>query len=192
MRFLKRFRPTPALLVSAGAVAIAVHGVASGSVPNSNGQITACVAKRGGAMRIVDTSKKGRTGHCSRTERKLTWNQKGPQGIPGAAGSPGAPGAPGATHAVVRFATFTSDAGGQSGFVDVICNPGEVAVGGGIGWTQSPGSGDAAMYSGPEDANHATDSFPAQGATPTGWGGELRTSDGPGKTGRVYAICVSP
>jgi hypothetical protein len=95
-----------------------------------------------------------------------------------------------ASNATIRFAAFTSDAFGQSGHVDVDCNPGERAVGGGIGWTQSPGSGDAVTYSGPED--NSMDTFPAQGSAATGWAGQIRTSDGAGKTGRVYVVCVSP
>jgi hypothetical protein len=46
-------------------------------------------------------------------------------------------------HVAIRFASFTSNGSGQSGHVDVTCNPGETAIGGGIGWTMSPGSGDA-------------------------------------------------
>ncbi len=190
MALLPRFRITPALVLALVAVVIALRGVAIGSVPDKGGLITACYAKHGGKMRIIDTSKKRKAGHCGRKERKLTWNQKGVPGTPGANGAPGAPGAPGATNPVVRYGEFTSDGAGFSSHEHVECNPGERALGGGIGWTMSPGSGDAVMYSGPETTT--ADAFPSQGGTPIGWDGEIRTSDGPGKTGRIYVICGTP
>jgi hypothetical protein len=91
---------------------------------------------------------------------------------------------------VIRFEAFTSDSFGNSGFVNVGCGPGEKATGGGIGWTQSPGGGDAVRYSGPE--TNSGDTFPNQGSTATGWAGDIHTSDGMGKTGRVYVVCASP
>src|SRR5204863_5146239 len=125
-------------------------------------------------------------------ESAIALNQQGRAGQNGTNGLNGVNGANGATNAVIRFATFSSDTFGQSSHVHVQCNAGERAVGGGIGWTQSPGSGDAVVQSGPEDANFNTTTFPVQGATPTGWAGELKTSDAQGKPGRVYAICASP
>jgi hypothetical protein len=194
MGLLGRFRITPAFVLALAAVVIAVGGVAIGSVPGSNGLITACYSKHGGKMRIVDTSKRRKAGHCGGKERKLTWNQQGLKGDQGVAGTPGTPGTPGASgvhNATVRYADFTSDLSGFSSHEHVECHPGEVAIGGGIGWTQSPGSGDAVMYSGPETTT--SDPFPAQGGTPVGWDGEIRTSDtGINKTGRVYAICAAP
>jgi hypothetical protein len=189
MSLLSRVRITPAFVLALAAVVIALRGVAIGSVPSQDGTITGCFAKHGGKLRIIDSSAKGKAGRCRRNERKLTWNQKGPSGAQGSAGTPGTPGA---TNVVIRFVTFTSDSFGLSSHRDVTCNPGERAVGGGIGWTQSPGSGDAITYSGPEDADHEMLTFPNQGATPTGWAGEIKTSDGAGKPGRVYAICAAP
>lgn len=174
------------ILVMLGLV-VAGSGWAFAATAASNKVIHACAAKRGGALRLA--------GKCSKTERAVTWNVQGvpgKNGFNGTNGTNGTDGAPGATNVAIRFATFTSDAFGQSGHVHVECNPGERAVGGGIGWTQSPGSGDAVVYSGPDDANFATTTFPAQGATPIGWAGEIKTSDGAGKTGRIYAICASP
>jgi hypothetical protein len=194
MGWVARLRPSPALVLAMVAVVIAMRGVAIGSVPDSSGKISACYGKNG-TLRIVDTSKKGK---CARGEHRISWNQKGAVGIPGprgatgaagAAGTPGSPGAPGGTHAVIRYQEFTSDMSGFSGHVRVTCNAGERALGGGIGWTNSPGASDTISYSGPDDGAGL---YPDQGSTPVGWAGEIKTSDLEGKTGRVYAVCVSP
>jgi hypothetical protein len=162
--------------------------VAIGSVPAKSGQITACYSKHGGKMRIIDTSKKGKAGKCRRGERKLTWNQKGVAGTPG---TPGAPGTPGPHDFVVRTVNFNS--GTSVPFISdhlvVQCSPGEVATGGGIGWTNSPSSNDAVLYSGPVTTSDAT--FGVPGETPTGWAGEIRTTD-MDKSGRLYVICAKP
>jgi hypothetical protein len=68
-------------LVGGGAVAV---GQSGGGSPT----MTACVKKKGGAMRLANK--------CKRTERKVTWNQQGPAGARGADGLAGAAGAPGA------------------------------------------------------------------------------------------------
>src|SRR5690348_17373629 len=116
MGWLSRVKLSPALVLALAAVVLALRGVAAGSVPGHDGVITACIGKHGGGLRVVDTAKRGRAGRCSRRERKLTWNQTGPQGIQGLAGTSGPAGSPGgATKAVIRFVGFTSDGGGQSG-----------------------------------------------------------------------------
>jgi hypothetical protein len=48
--------------------------------------IKACADRKTGVMRYIDK------GRCKRTERTLTWNQIGPQGVPGIAGAAGLPG----------------------------------------------------------------------------------------------------
>jgi hypothetical protein len=187
MSLLSRFRITPAFVLALAALVLAVRGVAIGSVPAKSGVITACYAKHGGKMRIIDASKKGKAGKCRRSERKLTWNQKGVAGTPG---TPGAPGAQGTVLTpVVRTKDFNSGpGGGNPGQLNLLCNPGEVALGGGIGWLASP-STDAVVYSGPVTA--ADDSFGQPGGTPIGWSGAATTSD-MNKPGRLYVICAKP
>jgi hypothetical protein len=75
--------------------------------------IKACAKKSGGAMRLIDTSKK-----CNSSERTLSWSIKGSTGAKGATGGTGATGAngsPGATGASgtngASFATYTRDPG---------------------------------------------------------------------------------
>lgn len=93
--------------------------VAAGSIPGSDGTITACyanktdekgnpqsvvvdnIAEPPGALRVIDPSKPTVLGgvpnpaaSCVAGESMITWNQAGPQGPPGQAGLPGAPGTP--------------------------------------------------------------------------------------------------
>jgi len=92
----------PVVLGVAGFTAVVVvsAGVAYASVPSqSDGTITGCFSRSGGALRIIDREA-GQT--CKSGEMQITWNQVGPQGIagptggPGPAGSQGNPGSPGA------------------------------------------------------------------------------------------------
>ncbi len=202
MATLARLLPSPSLTVALAALVLAAAGVGVASIPDRGGVVRACYGKTTGILRVIDPARPGLAGRCGSRERRLSWNRRGLRGLrglPGAKGTngtngtnglDGAAGAAGATNVVIRFATFTSDSSGNSSHESVACQAGERAVGGGIGWTQSPGSGDAVRYSGPEDSSGNT--FPAQGATPTGWAGEIHTSDGAGKTGRVYVICAAP
>ena len=69
--------------------AVLAAGVAAiAAIPDSKGVIRACYAKKGGALRV------SRTGKCHKGEKKLAFNQRGPQGQPGV-GTPGQPGTPG-------------------------------------------------------------------------------------------------
>jgi hypothetical protein len=62
-------------------------------VSNAAGtSIKACAKKKGGAMRLIDVSKK-----CKKSERTLTWGTQGDAGATGATGATGGTGATGAT-----------------------------------------------------------------------------------------------
>jgi hypothetical protein len=76
-----------ALFLALGGTSYAVTGGFSAA---SGGKLSACVKKKGGAMRLLTR------GRCRRTERSISWNQ---QGLPGLAGSPGSPGGTGAAGA---------------------------------------------------------------------------------------------
>lgn len=71
-----------AALIAGGTVALAASGGTS---------IRACSAKRTGGLRIARK--------CKKSERAVSWNVRGPQGLPGAAGVRGPQGLPGATGA---------------------------------------------------------------------------------------------
>jgi hypothetical protein len=115
---------------------------------------------------------------------------EGPAGPAGPAGIQGPPGENGVTDVVIRRQAFRVPLGG-SGTGRVDCQPGERAVGGGIGLTNGI-PGEFSVWSS-RPINSAGDS-PA-GATPTGWVASARNldADGPGdQQARVWAICASP
>jgi ethanolamine utilization microcompartment shell protein EutS len=74
------------------AVFIALGGgaIAATTLTSSDGTITACVAKKSGAVKVVAAGKK-----CPKGTRTLTWNQTGRPGAQGPPGTPGAAGPPG-------------------------------------------------------------------------------------------------
>ncbi len=68
-------------LIAAGALG----ALAYGAIPGAGGTITACYAKVGGGLRVIDES----VADCQTKETKIQWNQVGPRGTPGPAGTPG-------------------------------------------------------------------------------------------------------
>ncbi len=77
-----------------GVIVTAVSVSAVSYVNALNDQtMRACADRKTGAMRYIDK------GRCKRTERALTWNQIGPQGIQGTTGATGAQGPPGLSGA---------------------------------------------------------------------------------------------
>jgi hypothetical protein len=73
---------------------------------SSNSTIKACANKKTGAMRYIAKGK------CKKTEKSLSWNQMGPQGIAGTSGAKGDTGARG--DAGTKGDTGTSGANGQN------------------------------------------------------------------------------
>jgi hypothetical protein len=85
---------------------------------SSSRQLAACYKKRGtakGDMRFLPKA----SSKCRRTEKKITWNQTGPQGP---AGAPGAPGATG-ERGLQGESGVGSAAPGAVGFFDVDACP---------------------------------------------------------------------
>lgn len=169
---------TLALFLAIGGGAYAVTGGAAAT----GRRYVACVAKRGGAMRLV-----AKATACRRsTERAIAWNATGPRGLPGAPGAQGVPGAPGADGqtgaAGAAGATKVVVRGGVNGQAN--CLAGERAVGGG-------GSVDA----GTNDPNGAALIFSEPVITngvPTGWKVKGQTNGGLQFPDAAYAICASP
>jgi hypothetical protein len=89
-------RPSAAAVISLVALVFAMGGFAVASIPGRGGSISACYRKTGGAVRVIDTAKRGSAGRCSRSEKALSWNQQGIQGIAGSPGQNGVNGANGA------------------------------------------------------------------------------------------------
>jgi hypothetical protein len=70
MQFLRRHRPTPALVISVVALVIALGGVASATIPGDNGEIHACYNAQG-ALRVIDPAGGG---SCPAGDKSLSWN----------------------------------------------------------------------------------------------------------------------
>jgi collagen triple helix repeat protein len=125
--------------------------IAYAAIPGTGGVLSGCVTTnefRGQhVLTLLDTAQ---STVCQAGQTLITWNQSGPRGPQGPKGDPGAAGAtgpqgpagaagpqgpkgdtgtPGVTHIVARTATVTSFRDGQP--LEVACNPGEVATGGG-------------------------------------------------------------
>lgn len=82
MNRTERMLATAVGAIAAGSVGIVGVGVAVAAV--HGGTIHSCVAKSDGALRIVK-----RAHSCSSSERSLSFNARGPRGLPGPAGSSG-------------------------------------------------------------------------------------------------------
>jgi hypothetical protein len=163
------------LLVVGGSYAIASGG----------GQIHACASKRNGMLRLAK--------HCTKKEKGVSWNARGPKGAMGATGATGANGPPGgqgvtgprgsagATNVVERANSGTIPANGDI-TIPVDCQPGEVATGGGA--FDRGNSGVYLYQSGPSPAN--------VGLTPNGWIASFHNTTATPGTGIVFVICASP
>ena len=129
---------TVALILALGGGAYAAT-----SFVGPNGQINACVDKKGRMTLVKATTK------CPKGKRKIGWNQAGVPGAPGASGAPGAPGAPGAG---VSGSEAWHEVGksGEPAFVSGLsCNGGHPCF-----WTNS---GDSAF--GIDDSDSTTTAF---------------------------------
>ena len=80
---------------------------ASASIPDEEGVIHACLSRRGGQVRVIDTEKGRR---CRKTERSLAWSEQGPRGRRGRQGKQG-PQGPAGTVATGLFLTGSSVVG---------------------------------------------------------------------------------
>jgi hypothetical protein len=76
-------RPSASLVVAFVALFIAATGFAVGAIPSRNGVIQACYKTKNGALSVVKGNK------CPKGSRSLSWNQKGPRGLPGQNGTLG-------------------------------------------------------------------------------------------------------
>ncbi len=190
MRRILRSRPSPALVVSIIALLVAMGGTgyAAFSLPKNSvgtkqlqrGAVTpAKVAKS--TIRLFK-GQKGKTG---------AQGLKGDTGAPGATGTTGPQGPAGtnaATHTIVRTAT-TSVADKTSDVALAHCNAGEVAVGGGGGFTTTdPPLKEAIQRTGPLVGGLVA----SAGQTPDGWFARGDNESGAANDLFAYAICVSP
>lgn len=112
MHRIIRSQPSPAMVVALIALLVAAGGAAVASIPGAHRVISACYQKKGGNLRVVDTSKRGFAGKCRKSEKSLSWNEQGPRGLDGVAGSQGTQGVQGLKGdpgSAVAFARVAAD-----------------------------------------------------------------------------------
>jgi hypothetical protein len=80
----RRALPSPTLVVAVVALVAALGGFAVAAVPDRQGRIVACYAKKGGDLRVLT-----RGTRCRRGEKRLRWSQTGPAGPAGQNGAAG-------------------------------------------------------------------------------------------------------
>jgi hypothetical protein len=128
------------LWIVTGAVVAASAAAAYATIPDSGGVIHGCYAKSGGTIRVIDASVTG----CKSTETSLDWNQQGQPGLPGPPGPQGAqgepgppgpkgdPGEPGVVNLTVRTSDPETLTVGTTRELQVNCDAGQHATGGGF------------------------------------------------------------
>jgi hypothetical protein len=100
------------------ALVLAAAGLAFAANPDEDGVIRGCLKKGSKVIRVPDSAK------CRKTEKKLSWNQTGPQGE---LGSPGMSG-----YEVVTGNTDTGSGPHLRANSTATCSVGKKAVGGGF------------------------------------------------------------
>jgi hypothetical protein len=97
-------RPSPALIVSIMALVLAMGGFAVAAIPDGSGVIHGCYKKKKGTLRLVSGTK------CKKSEKSISWNEKGQPGTAGAQGAQGGKGDKGdaGTPATVLWAVVNA------------------------------------------------------------------------------------
>jgi hypothetical protein len=81
MKWIRKHRPSPATAIALAALVVALGGVAFAAIPDPDGTIHACYQRNTGSLRVVESQS-----DCRSSENAITWNQRGPQGLPGPGG----------------------------------------------------------------------------------------------------------
>ena len=106
-------------------VVLVAGGVAYATIP-SNGVITGCYTRSGGALRVIDAN----VTNCRPAETRLSWNVAGVPGQDGADGADGQDGVSG-YEVVTKDDVFPSGTTSSFGGVKVECPAGKKVLGGG-------------------------------------------------------------
>lgn len=193
------------VLVATVAILAVTAGVAYAWTFGADGTIHAC-AQRNGAVRLIDPSHAGYSGHCASSEQAVSWSQKGPtgptgptgaagaqgdqgtpgepgaQGVPGEAGAPGATGAQGPAGAdgVSGYQVLRASLDvpdGQLAQGTLNCPDGKSPIGG--GWSTDPVA---------QGTQVASSNVTGDGA---GWTGGLQNDSGSTLTVTLSVICAT-
>jgi hypothetical protein len=82
-----RYHPSKPAIMAAVAVVVAAGGVALAAIPDSSGVIHSCYRNGNGRLRVVES-----VTDCKKKETAISWNRRGPRGLPGPQGPQGPPG----------------------------------------------------------------------------------------------------
>jgi hypothetical protein len=91
-RVLPPHRRSPLIAATIAALLVPAGGLSLAAALSGGPVVRACANKRTGVLRIA--------ARCRRNERRISWNQFGPQGPKGSAGAKGTAGARGTTGAI--------------------------------------------------------------------------------------------
>jgi hypothetical protein len=178
-----------ALFIALGGGAYALSGV-----PDASGTFHGCVHDKTRVLRVVSSASSCRKAKTIKRgtrrvripgESAITWNQQGRPGANGTDGTKGTDGTNG-TNGTTNLVVRTTSANGSGG-LDASCNPGERAVGGGIGRTD--GSANANDKLGGSFPTVAAGVPASNGSTANGWRGVW---NGGVANVTIWVICASP
>jgi len=201
---------SPAIVVAAAALVIALAGVAWARIPGSSAEFHGCVNNRTGVLRVIDRSKTGAAGRCitqHHAETAITWNQtgrrgpvglagpagaKGDTGPQGPAGAPGPQGLSGPQGAVGPGESIFASAGTDAYTVPVGVTHLIVSVRGGGGGGGSSNGGLAGGGGGAGGNGRALVSVTAgeQLQVTVGGGGSAGSSEGGGTAGSASSVAT--
>jgi len=184
------------VLLSLVAVAVLGGGYAYAAVRPAAKVITGCVAKNGGALRVIAAS-----GKCRARETRIAWNKSGPAGPRGLAGANGAAGAAGAAGPAGAtglagpagpVALFYAQTGpdsvnaGEAITSEISCPAGQSVTGGGVFTDPAVNTDLSINASYPID-----DASDANFVQNNGWSVDLTNVGVAAVSFSTYAICTS-
>jgi hypothetical protein len=173
MKKSERWQKSVTILMALGLVApIAAPPVAEAAV---------VLCERRGKIKL-------RQDECKRKESQVDAAELGIVGPQGPEGMEGPAGAPGGTDVIVRTQSFGSTPGGVHVVFRVMCEGGEVAVGGGAGFAGNGGN-EELQQSYPVNAEEGA---AEDGDTPAGWASIIKNNNGTPLIGTGYVLCASP
>jgi hypothetical protein len=186
---------TIALFVALGGSSYAAVTITGGNV--KNGTLTGSDLKNG-TVKATDVGNSSLTGSDIKNASlaavdfkagELPAGPAGPAGPQGPAGPAGPQGAPGATNVVTRRRDVPIAPGGGTEIAFAECQAGEVAVGGGAGFT-GPLDGTGAIYF--DEPREADGTVPEEGDVPTRWAAGAANSSAAPRSMFVFVVCASP
>src|SRR5919109_218602 len=187
MRWLRRFRPSPAMVIACVALLIVLGGTGYAAVQALPRNSVTTVQVKDHSLLARDF----RAGQLPRGPIGPV-GPAGPAGPAGPQGPAGPPGPSGNLSVSVREADAAVGPGRRA-FAIAACQSGQRAVGGGVYLADStPDSQDAIMRNAPVNSTGGTNfKLLATGQTPNAWYGQAYNAGTNGATVRVYVICTS-